>query len=206
MPQKRKSQQPPISGQKPGQNEHAALRQAALLLAARHGWIDLAPAEIYAAAGLPVPAQGGLSVWAIVEDILASLDAEVKKDAESRLSPDSWRDNLFELLMTRFDHMQAAREAYGEILPATLARPVRAGHRLSRRLLATMNDIIETAHVPVDNARRPLAVAALAAIYLSLVDTWRQDDSADLAKTMAAVDKRVGWFEQLLTMRLGRQA
>lgn len=206
MPQKRKSQQPHVKAEKPGRSSTPALRQAALTLAGKYGWIDLTAEEIYAAAGMAVPAQGPLSVWAIVEDILSSLDAEVAKDAASRLSPDRWRDNLFELLMTRFDQMQGAREAYGDILPATLARPVRAGHRLSRRLLATMDDILQAARVPLDRARRPLAVAALTTIYLSLVDTWRQDESADLAKTMAAVDKRLGWFEQLLNTRLGRQA
>lgn len=204
MPQKRHSeqgQQAPKSQKK----QQAALHAAALSLAARHGWVDISVSEIYAAAGILPPASAEKTVWPLVADILASLDARVLDEVKDRLGG-SWRDDVFELLMTRFDVMQEHRDAYSDIMPAALTRSCHAGPLLTRRLTQAMHDVIEHANVPVDGLRRHAAVVALAGIYLSLLEVWRQDDSADMAKTMAAVDHRLGWFENVLAGLSGRQA
>lgn len=204
MPQKRKSEQSQDAG-KSQKKQQAAVHAAALALAAEHGWMDISMAEIYAKAGVPMSAQVDKRVWPLVSDILASLDARVLDEVQDRLGG-SWRDDLFELLMTRFDVMQEHRDAYSDIMPAALARSCHAGPVLTRRLTQAMHDLIERANVPVDGLRRHAAVVALSGIYLSLLEVWRQDDSADMAKTMAAVDHRLGWFENILTTLSGRQA
>lgn len=192
------------------QSDKAALHAAALRLAALHGWVDLTPGEVYTEARLPPPQymmRDNKAIWSLVDDILASLDEQVHTLVAPSLSA-NWRDNLFELLMTRFDLMQPDRLAYVDIMPAALTRACAAGPLLTRRLLRAMDAVLTTAQVPLPKALRPLAVSTLTGIYLSLIETWRQDDSPDLAKTMAAVDKRIGWFEKILreTPGLNRQA
>ena len=203
MPQKRKSEQSQ-QGSKSEKKQQAAVHAAALALAAQHGWVDISVAEIYAKAGVSLPSGIGKTVWPIVADILASLDAAVLADVHDRLGG-RWRDDMFELLMTRFDLMQAQRDAYSDIMPAALTRSCHAGPVLTRRLTQAMHAMIDQANVPVDGLRRHAAVVALAGIYLSLLEVWRQDDSADLSKTMAAVDQRLNWFENILSSLSGRQ-
>lgn len=204
MPQKRKSEQNQKEG-KSQKNQRDVVHGAALTLAAQHGWVDITVAEIYAKAGISLSANAPKKVWPLVSDVLASLDARVLADVRDRLGG-SWRDDLFELLMTRFDLMQMQRDAYSDILPAALARNCHAGPVLTRRLIGTMHDMLIRAGVPVNGVRRQVAVVALAGIYLSLLEVWRQDKSADLAKTMAAVDQRLGWFENMISKLSSRQA
>ena len=204
MPQKRYSeqgQQAPKSQKK----QQAALHAAALSLAARHGWVDISVSEIYAAADILPPASADKTVWSLVADILASLDAQVDAEVADRLGG-SWRDDLFELLMTRFEVMQPQRDAYSDIMPAALTRACHSGRTLTGRLTGMMHATIEKAGVPVTGLRRHAAVVALAGIYLSLLEVWRQDDTPDMAKTMAAVDQRLGWFDEMLKTLSGRKA
>lgn len=203
MPQKRKSEQSQDTG-KSQKKQQAALHAAALSLAAEHGWVDITTAEIYAKASLALPANAPKTVWPLVADILASLDMRVKAEVQDRLGG-AWRDDLFELLMTRFELMQPERAAYSDIMPAALTRSCHAGRVLTPRLTREMHEIIEQAGVPVDGLRRHVAVVALSGLYLSLLEVWRQDDSTDMAKTMAAVDQRIGWFEKILATLSGRQ-
>lgn len=202
MPQKHRSEQGQDTG-KSHKKQQAALHAAALTLAARHGWSDVTASEIYAEAGIRSSAPP--TVWPLVTDILASLDVRVQQDVRDRLGG-RWRDDMFELLMTRFDLMQPHRDAYSDIMPAALANPCQAGPVMTRRLTHSMHQMIEQAGVPVTGLQRHAAIVALSGIYLSLLEVWRQDDTADLAKTMAAVDQRLGWYESILATLSGRQA
>lgn len=177
------------------------VHSAALALAGARGWADLTPAEVLKAAKLKNwPHKAPDTIWQILFDILSTLDATVQTDVQERLG-DSWRDNLFELLMTRFDQMQPHRKGYLAIMPSLLAHP-RTANRLTRRLLKSMAKNLDLSGMPTGK-RKPLLVVTLTAIYLSLIDVWRQDETADLSKTMAAVDQRLNWLEEV--RRLGRK-
>lgn len=205
MPQKRRSEQPKDASAGRKNQDPAVLHAAALRLAARHGWLDITPAEVYAEAGLTPPAKLPPHIWPWVADILARLDTQVDVDVSDRLGG-SWRDDLFELLMTRFDLMQENRDAYSDIMPAALNRPCQSGSIMTQRLTRMADGMLARAQVPVTGVRRHAAVATLAGIYLSLLETWRQDESADLAKTMAAVDQRLNWLQKVLDGMSGGQA
>lgn len=204
MPQKPRSEQSQGADKSEKNQRPEQVQAAALALAAKHGWMDLTVGEIYAAAGFKTPLNAPKTVWPIVADILSTLDRNVSADVQDRLGG-SWKDDLFELLMTRFDLMQPMRDAYSDIMPAALNRPCQSGRVLTRRLTQTMHDMIETTQVPVDGVRRHAAVVALSGIYLSLLEVWREDDTPDMAKTMAAVDQRLGWFADMLSMMSGRK-
>jgi hypothetical protein len=45
---------------------------------------------------------------------------------------------------------------------------------------------------------QPVCVAGLGAVYLSLVNTWLYDETPDMSKTMAAIDRRLDFFQKAL--------
>jgi DNA-binding transcriptional regulator YbjK len=182
MPQKKKTSQP------------QRIAAAALALAEKDGWGGIYPGKTAKKAKLPVAAvtRAFPDVWALLLHILGDLDAQVEAEAET--SGAAWRDDLFEILMARFDLMQAHRSAYAAILPALLKAPQTAP-RFAKRHLTAMQRMLEQAEAPAT----PIHAAALGAMYLALADTWKKDESPDLSKTMAAVDKALGGFERFLS-------
>lgn len=188
------------------QRAKVKLHAAALHLADEQGWSGLTLAQVYTQAGLAMPKDAvDAPIWPLVADILSSLDRETHAAVSANLG-DNWRDNLFEILMTRFDLMQPHRAAYASILPSAVTSACRSAPLLGRSFAAAMQDMARQSGVPAEGLRRPLATAALGALYLSLLETWRQDDTADLAKTMAAVDKRLGWYEEFLSFGIDVRA
>lgn len=179
----------------------AAMRQALLDLIATQGWRDLSLAEIAEAAGLDMasayhtyPNKAALLkglVRAIDEDILASLKSD-PLDGNAK-------DRLFDLLMRRFDHLQAHRDAYLTLLRELPLTPFEAAE-MSRQVMRSMGLMLETAGVSASGLRGLLRIQGLTAIYAAGVHAWRHDDSEDLAKTMAEVDKRLSQAVKITEM------
>lgn len=185
--------------QKSRRDQTKHIHAAALALAAKGGWGGLTLADIAARAKVPqaeLAARYG-DIWDIAADILTAIDQSVRKDVSDRLG-ESWRDNVFELLMTRFEQMQPHRGAFVKILPSAAKSPC-AAPRLARRLARSMEDVRAVAGMR-GGPFKPVAVGALSVLYLSLVDVWAEDDTADMAKTMAALDKRLGWLAEFLRL------
>jgi AcrR family transcriptional regulator len=176
------------------------IAEAALFLAGKSGWARLTLSEIAKKAGLPVKAVTSRfkNTWEILAWILAKVEKDVQSEVEENLG-DNWRDNLFEILMARFDNAQRHREAFAAILPSLLESP-KAARYFVRPFLRTMRGTTRLAGLP-RTALAPLHLAAFSALYVSVVDAWSRDDTPDLSRTMAAVDKRLEMFERLVSFR-----
>ena len=179
-----------------------------LRLAAERGWHDLSLAEIAEAAGLPLVEAYRVhdSKQAILAAFSRSIDIEVLADDSL---PESWdadetsaRDRLFDVLMRRFDALQPYREGLGNIL-ADQPRDPLAALCGAGRLLGSMAAMLEAARISSDGLKGALRVKGAAAIYLATLRVWLRDDSADMAKTMAALDGYLRRVEGLLG-RVGR--
>ena len=183
---------------KPDQSK--LIHAAALELAGASGWDNVTLEAVAAKAKLKLADVEALfsSPWDILLDVLKMLDAEVTADVADRLG-DNWRDNLFELLMTRFDKAQEHRSAFAS-LPQSLLRNPCAAQKLSLHFVRMIDNMLKQAGL-TSRLFMPAYVAALSALYLSLVHTWEYDDSDDMSKTMAALDKRLGYFEQLVALK-----
>ncbi|MEO0810178.1 MAG: helix-turn-helix domain-containing protein [Pseudomonadota bacterium] len=161
---------------------------AAMKLAAEHRWQDVTLRMIAGEAGVSmseikreVSSKAhifGLFTSAVDKEVLAKVAA---------VDPDqSVRDNLFETIMNRFDIMQPYKQGIRSILAATPPDP-----RLVQRLFSSQAWMLEAAGIssygPVGNIK----TAGLASLYMQVVQVWLEDDDPDMARTMAALDRRL---------------
>ena len=98
------------------------------------------------------------------------------------------REKLFDLVMLRFDQLQAHRPGIMALIQALRTDPgtaVLLGMATSR----SMRWLLEAAEVPTEGLAGVLRVQGLMAIWTSCLRAWENDDSADLSATMAALDR-----------------
>lgn len=170
----------------------AALKEAELL-----GWDKVTLADIAAAAGMNLA-----ELHDHIEDkfdILAALGRMIDRKVLEGLSPanpeESGRDRLFDILMERFDALNEHRAGIVSILKSFTLDPKQAIISFPH-LCRSMCWMLESAGMSTYGVKGALKVAGLSAIYLNVLRIWMKDDSADLAKTMAALDKDLGRAER----------
>jgi AcrR family transcriptional regulator len=174
------------------------LVKLAFALAAERGWRHLSFTELARRADVPLS-----RVYAELSDRAAllravsrRLDTAMLDIATSELEGLSPRERVFELIMRRFDAMAPykeglralAREAAGD--PGLLAAGLCNLDRLARWLL----DAAETGDRPAASA---VARQILAAIYARVFRVWLDDDTPDMARTLAELDRRLQQAESL---------
>ena len=159
----------------------------AMALAAERGWQDLSLAEIVSAAELPFSKVYPVypSKPAILQGLSRLADAAVV--AEEEEAEGSARDRLFDVVMRRFDALQPYREGLGNVVLDLSRDPAAAvcGLVSLERSMALM---LEVAGLSTTGIRGTIRIKGLMAIYLAALRVWLRDDSADLSKTMAALD------------------
>ena len=171
---------------------------AALALAATRGWRALTLADIAEAAKLPLsqvyPAYA--SKAAILGGFTRRIDAEVLAGEEPDAGEGNARDRLFDVLMRRFDALKPHREALGNIVCDQARDPVSALCGLGR-LERSMAAMLEAARLSAGGLRGLLRAKALGVTYLATLRVFLRDDSADLAATMAALDRNLSRLDCL---------
>lgn len=113
------------------------------------------------------------------------------------------RDCVFELMMQRYDALAPFRPGLARLAREGWSDPalvLGTACRLDRSLAWLQ----EAAGLGANGLRARLARRALAYAYLRTFDVWLKDDSSDLAKTMAALDKALRAIETLAGLRDGR--
>lgn len=177
------------------------LLDAWLAVFARDGWRGAAPE---AAAG-----EAGLDAGAVLTslgdrwDAVAALSARIDRMALGEASAGnglSTRERLFDLLMARFDALQAQREGFVALIDAARSDPA-LGLFLLSRLTRAMRRTAEAAGVDTGGWRGPLRVRALLALYIDVARTWQRDEEPDMARTMRALDAALARAERLAGRR-----
>jgi AcrR family transcriptional regulator len=167
---------------------------AALELAASRGWAEVALADIAAAAELSLAELYALypSKAAILAAFSRDVDRRVLAGVGEAVTAEdeTARDRLFDVLMRRFDALDAHKAGVEAVLRASRSDPlaVVAG---TGQLLRSMSLMLESAGISSTGLVGLLRTKALAAIYLATMRDWLRDDTADKAKTMAALDGRL---------------
>jgi ubiquinone biosynthesis protein COQ9 len=179
--------------------DQTKLAEAALALADDMGWDALRFKDIAKKAKVSVKAVEAefSDIWDLLKWVLKKLESDTKKRVEDHLG-DAWRDNLGEILMTRFELAQNHRAAFASLGPAFLRHPGEA-RRFLRQFYGMLDRTLQLAGLD-RKLCQPACVAGLGAIYLSLVNVWADDDTPDLARTMAAIDRRLDLLENFLNM------
>ncbi len=196
----------PSAAAKPA-DAKAALRESLLRLTAAGGWRNLSYAEIAKDAGLGLAEayQAYPSKAAILTGIGRDIDARIFASLDSDPLDGSPKDRLFDLLMRRFDILNEHRAAYAA-LAWELPRTPGEGVALLCQLGQSLTHMLEAAGISASGLRGALRQKGLGAIYAAALRVWLKDESPDLAKTMAELDKRLGQVERWLDMTRRRTA
>lgn len=183
--------------QKRNTDQTKVILDAALHLAARKGWDKTTHEAILKQAKVttaPTPLDMD-SKDKILTALIERLDQETF-DSVMEDEDISTRDRLFEILMARFDVLSENKRAWISILRSSLRCP----HRLRGAAPAfrhSMHHILEKSGFETSRYNEIFAVG-LSLLYMSVVYVWMDDDTADLAKTMATLDKRLDQAETLI--------
>lgn len=173
---------------------------AALALAAENGWDKTSLYDI--ADKAEVSLIDLFDHFDDRSDILAGLGKQIDRrvldavgEPDSTLSP---RDRLFDLMMERFDVLNDYRDGIASILRSFRLDPKQALFSLPH-LGKSMSWMLEAVGIETSGVKGCIKVAGLVALYLKTLHVWLDDDSPDMAKTMAALDKNLGRAEQWAT-------
>lgn len=184
----------PKTPQKPTRE---AIVSSALSLAAKMDWALITMSDIAEEAGTNLAVLS--EMFDDKTDILVAygraLDKKVLEACGEGDPAASPRDRLFDILMERFDILSADREAILSILKSFAPDPKQAVISLPH-LGRSMAWMLEAAGVDTGGMRGAVRVAGLTVVYLNVVRHWMKDESEDLSRTMAALDKNLSRAEQ----------
>lgn len=197
----RKTGPRPAGRAAPSGDAAAALRRALLELVESQGWIDLSFADIAEAARVPIAEAHRIypSKTAILLALSRAIDERILSGLAAEPLEGTAKDRLFDILMRRFDILKADRGAYRRLmrqLPATPAEFAALVCQLRRSLALTL----ETAGMSASGIKGAIRLKGLLAIYLAGLRAFATDESEDLSKTMAEIDKRLGQAERVSGM------
>lgn len=183
--------------QAPSGDPESRLVEAALRLAESRGWrrttltdiareADLSLADLHA----HLRSRGAiLSACLRYFDHIALAGPPADKDEKPK-------DRLFDLLMRRFEALRPYRKAVRSMAWDSFGEP--AALVALKRLLISMGWMLEAANIPTAGLAGLIKRRILALAYLSVLAVFLRDESADLGKTMAALDRRLSMVEPFL--------
>jgi len=178
-------------------NRETAL-DAFLRLIGEKGFVEVTLREVAEAAGL-----GLAQLYALYPDkvalaaaFMARIDAEVLTGVPKHSDPEETaRDRLFDAMMRRYDALRPHRDALRAIRRAGTRDPMLA-LALGPALRRSMASTLEAAGLASDGLPGALRQNGLLAIHYAVSRAFDKDDTADLSKTMAALDSRLKTAER----------
>ena len=108
----------------------------------------------------------------------------------------SARDRLFDVMMERFDVLNDYRDGVIAILHSFRFDPKEAVISCPH-LCRSMAWMLEASGIETNGFRGAAKIIGLTGVYLKVLKTWKDDDSPDMGKTMAVLDKHLGQAESL---------
>jgi AcrR family transcriptional regulator len=203
-PRRKTAARPAAAAEHRAASEDAVI-DAALKLAETRGWRRTSLADIADEAGLGIAElyKRFRSKGAILDAFVRRIDLATLDGADTGKDESSPRDRLFDLFMRRFDALQPHKGAVAALVRELPLHPL-AALCSGARLLRSMAWMASVAGLTGGGPLGLLRAKALAAIYLYTMRVWLRDESADHAKTMAALDQALSRAEMFANSIPGR--
>jgi AcrR family transcriptional regulator len=110
------------------------------------------------------------------------------------------RDRLFDVMMRRFDALRPYRAGLAAVVRDLPAEPLTA-LAFGRQLMRSLAWMLRAAGIEVEGPGGAVRVTGLLAIHARIMRVFLKDDTADLSRTMAALDAALsraeGWANSL---------
>ncbi len=134
----------------------------------------------------------------IMVHLFHKIDKKVLKtlDSSEDLSP---KDALFDILMARFDAAHPYKPVIKSFWESWILTPEDTPPIVFQGF-ASMTWILDAAHLESRGITGFLRIQGLATLYLLTLRVWLKDDSPDLSKTMAFLDKGLSRLEKLASI------
>jgi len=170
--------------------------ETAFSLIAERGWRAVTVATITAASGLDKNTVFAIAPtkFALMDAFARHIDGGVLAGGVEDDTQETAKDRLFEILMRRYDLLSPYRPGLRRLLSDLRRSPVDM-LVLGPSLMRSMETMLAAAALETEGCKGVLRAKGLAAVHLSTLRTFVDDDSEDLAKTMAALDRALGRAE-----------
>jgi AcrR family transcriptional regulator len=177
-------------------------------LVAEQGWRAVTLGRIAQGSGLPLSALYGqytskndlLAAYAHRIDV-AMLAALGEPEPLAPGDAAAVKDRLFEVAMARLDALAPRKAAIRAMMRELPGDPVALACFLSSGLRQGLDWMLAAADLDAGGLSGAVRRKVLGGIYLDTLRVWLKDDGADMAATMAHLDKRL---EQGLGLLIGR--
>jgi len=132
----------------------------------------------------------------LVAAFMARIDGDVLDGTPRQSDPEETaRDRLFDVMMRRYDALKPYRAALGAIRRAGTRDPLLA-LALGPALRRSMGAMLEAAALTSDGLAGAVRQNGLLALHAAFLPVFGRDETADLSKTMAALDGRLKTAER----------
>ena len=182
-------------------NVDTLIVNAALAVAGEVGWTRLSFADIATKANLSeltvrrrYPAKALL-----LNEFMRHIDNLVLEQDVPFDESDSQRDRIFEILMLRFEAMQPYKDSLRQIAADLRKNPISTIANGPNAALS-MAKMLAAADLTADGLLGIARAHGLLAAWLATGHVWLLDDSPDMTRTMAALDKNLRRGEKYLNM------
>jgi len=171
----------------------------AMGLAERDGWRHITMADIAREADMPLI--DALILFPDKASVLAGLTREIDEAVLQDVATDgdagdSVKDKLFDVLMRRFDALEPYKKGLASVVRDLPGNPV-AVLCLTLHLHRSMALMLEAAALSSNGIGGHLRASGLGLIYANAMRVWFRDTSADMATTMAAVDRGLSLADRI---------
>ena len=172
---------------------------ATLKLAETITWQELTIDKIAKAAKVEpsILLQNFSSKLSILEAFNRQLDSNIRQEFAETKNLGSVREKLFDIIMTRFDHLNSYKQALKSIYKATIPYDLHAAICGLNNVTYSMKIVLNMAEISTKTPLGCIRTKLLSVIFIRSFATWLSDDSADMAKTMAKLDRDLAKAERL---------
>jgi AcrR family transcriptional regulator len=173
----------------------------AVALAEERRWRDVGLGDIAERSGVSLSQlhrEFG-STAAIVAEIMRRTDEAVVAGRDPSSDGEPAHDRVLDALLRRFDALAPMKSALASIMRDMPADPMGL-LCLAPRFYRSMGWTLESAGIGTSGLAGRLRVKGVSAIYAAAFRVWLRDDSKDLTKTMAFLDKRLSQGERFAAL------
>ncbi|MCF4164851.1 TetR family transcriptional regulator [Zavarzinia compransoris] len=185
--------------EKGGREDEDVLIDAALALAAEMPWSRVTLAAIAARAGVPLAEcyPRHLDSASILRAFGRRIDRAVLAGDDPSLMAEPPRDRLFDVLMRRFEALAPHRAALRSIVATDRRDPLGVLARLPD-FLRSMDWMVAAAGLDGGGIAGFIRRRGAAAVFLAVLPVFLEDESEDLGRTMAALDRQIARGDRLM--------
>ncbi|SHM29835.1 TetR/AcrR family transcriptional regulator [Roseibium suaedae] len=133
----------------------------------------------------------------LIEAFVAQIDRLVLDDADPEMSDQPARERLFDVLMTRLDHLTPHKQALRTLEKAALCDPGLLLH-LNRMAVNSQNWMLAAAGIQIPGVKGKLVTQGLAISFARVVRVWLDEADEGMPRTMSRLDKELDAGEDWL--------